>query len=195
METIFGFVTTHIHFAPFIICGLLLLAGFFIPVPEDGMLFIAGYLASENPQYLIHLFAGVYIGVYLSDLIAYSLGRVLGSNLYQIRFLNRLISKEKIEIMQRYFENHGMKTLIVGRFIPFGFRNAMFLSAGISHMNFYKFAFADWIAATISTTVYFSLYYTIGAPVIAWVKKGNIVIFGIFALAILIVYLIKRRRK
>lgn len=195
METIFGFVTTHIHFAPFIICGLLLLAGFFIPVPEDGMLFIAGYLASENPQYLIHLFAGVYLGVYLSDLIAYSLGRVLGSNLYQIRFLSRLISKEKIEIMQRYFENHGMKTLIVGRFIPFGFRNAMFLSAGISHMNFYKFAFADWIAATISTTVYFSLYYTIGAPVIAWVKKGNIVIFGIFALAILIVYLIKRRRK
>lgn len=195
METVFALIAENIFYAPLIIFGLLILAGFFIPVPEDGMLFISGLLASENPHYTVQLFLGVYAGAYFSDLIAYSMGRLLGSKLYQIRFLSRLISKEKIEKMSRYFESHGMKTLIVGRFIPFGFRNAMFLSAGISRMNFYRFAFADWVACTISTSTFFALYYTIGSPVIAWVKKGNIIIFAVFVVVITAAYAINRRRK
>lgn len=195
MEAIIEYTTHHIAYAPYIIFGLLLLAGLCLPVSEDAMLFISGLLASQNPDYVIPLFLGVYAGAYLSDLIAYWLGRFLGKEFDRFTFIHRLVSREKIHLMHKYFERHGVLTLIIGRFVPFGFRNAMFLSAGISRMHFLKFAGADWVACTISTSVFFPLYYFLGEPVVEWVKKGNIVIFGLFAIVISAIYLRNRKNK
>lgn len=195
MDAIIEYTTHHISSAPFIIFGLLLLAGFCLPISEDAMLFISGIMASQNPDHTAQLFIAVYAGAYFSDLIAYWMGRFLGKEIDHISFIHRLVSKEKIHMMHKYFERHGVLTLIVGRFVPFGFRNAMFLSAGISRMHFAKFALADWVACTISTCCFFALYYFIGEPVVEWVRKGNIVIFALFLIVISVIYLSNRKRK
>lgn len=67
MTELVAFIQSHVEYAPFIIFGLLLLAGFNIPISEDGMLFITASLAAKNPEYLPQLFAGVYFGAYFSD--------------------------------------------------------------------------------------------------------------------------------
>jgi membrane protein DedA with SNARE-associated domain len=77
-----------------------------------------------------------------------------------------------------------MLTLIVGRFIPFGVRNALFITAGLGKMNAIKFAVSDFIACTISCTFFFWLYFTYGESVIDIVKRGNIILFTIFAAAL-----------
>jgi membrane protein DedA with SNARE-associated domain len=131
------------------------------------------------------------MGAYLSDLIAYWLGRILGPKLWNIKFFAKMVSRDKIDMIGNYYHKYGVLTLIFGRFIPFGVRNALFISAGLGKMNFIKFSLSDLLACVISTSVYFPLYYFYGESVIDYVKKGNIVIFSL-ALLVVGIILIKK---
>jgi len=195
MEDLIAIIQANIEFAPWIIFGMLLLAGFNIPVSEDGMIFISAVLASTHPGTRLSFFLGVYAGAYFSDLICYWLGRLLGPKLFKIRLFANMASPEKIEKVSAYFERYGILTLIIGRFIPFGVRNAMFLTAGLSKMDFVKFALADLLACTISVATYFYLYYQYGEAVIDSIKEANIVIFVIALLAAAGYWVYRRQQK
>jgi len=194
MEELIQIIQANIQYAHFIIFGALLLAGFNIPVSEDAMLFISAILAKSHPEYLMHLFIAVYMGAYLSDLICYGLGRVVGPKLFNIRFFAKMVSTDRVDKISVYYEKYGVLTLISGRFIPFGVRNALFLTAGLGKMNFWKFASADLLACTISSVSFFSLYYWYGETVIDYIKQGNMVIFGL-AFILLLIFWIQKKRK
>ncbi len=193
MEELIQYIQANIQYAHYIIFGALLLAGFNIPVSEDAMLFIAAILASQNPDYLVHLFVAVYLGAYFSDLICYGLGRVVGPKLFEIRFFANMVSRERIDKISAYYEEYGVVTLILGRFIPFGVRNALFLTAGLGKMKFVKFALSDWLACTISTVFFFTLYYNYGEDVIDYIKQGNMVFFGIAAVLLSVFWYRKKQ--
>ncbi len=184
MEELIQIIQANVQYAPYIIFGALLLAGLNIPVSEDAMLFIYAILASSNQDYLPHLFIGVYMGAYLSDLICYSLGRFLGPKLFEIRFFANMVPPERIQKIHNFYEHYGIVTLLIGRFIPFGVRNALFLTAGLGQMHFLKFALADLLACTISTITFFTLYYHYGSSVIDFVKEGNIIVFSTAAIVL-----------
>jgi len=188
VEQLLELIQQNVQFAHYIIFGALLLAGFNIPVSEDAMLFISGYLASKNPELMVPLFLGVYLGAYFSDIICYWLGRLLGPKLWEIRFFANMVSKDKVDKVHGFYERYGFLTLLVGRFIPFGVRNALFLTAGLGKMNFIKFAIADLIACTISCSLFFTLYYKLGDTAIEYVKKGNIILILIAAAVALVVF-------
>jgi membrane protein DedA with SNARE-associated domain len=179
MEELIQIIQANIQYAHFIIFGALLLAGLNIPVSEDAMLFIAAILASSHPEYLIHLFLGVYLGAYFSDLICYGLGRKVGPKLFKIKFFAGMVPPERVAKISAYYQKYGVMTLILGRFIPFGVRNALFLTAGLGKMNFTKFALSDLLACTVSSVCFFSLYYYYGEIVIDYIKQGNMVIFSL----------------
>lgn len=195
MEDLIALIQANIEYAPCIIFGVLLLAGFNIPVSEDGMIFISAVLASSHPGTRLQFFLAVYAGAYVSDLICYWLGRLLGPKLFNIRMFANMASPEKIDKVGYYFERYGVFTLIVGRFIPFGVRNAMFLTAGLSKMNFVKFALADLLACTISVMTYFYLYYQYGETVIDVVKEANMVIFAVAAFVAASYFIYRRCQK
>lgn len=192
MEQLLEIIQSNVQMAPFIIFGALLLAGFNIPVSEDAMLFISAILAANNPELMPQLFTAVFAGAYLSDLICYGLGRYLGPKLWNIKFFANMVSKDKVKTMTSFYEKYGPLTLILGRFIPFGVRNGLFLTAGLGKMNFVKFALSDLLAATISCTTFFTLYYKYGKSVIEVIKRGNMVIFGI-AIIIVVGFIIKKQ--
>jgi membrane-associated protein len=194
MHDFIQLIQSNIELAPWLIFGLMLLAGFNIPVPEDGMIFVSGLLASKYPEKKMALFMGIFWGAYLSDLICYWLGRKLGPALWRIRFFSKMIAPEKVQTMSRYYERFGFFTLLVGRFIPFGVRNALFLTAGLSKMNFKKFASADFIACLTSVGVFFHLYMWYGELVIYYVKKANVVLFAM-AIIFVVFLLFKKRKK
>ncbi len=195
MEELLQFIQAHIHYAHWIIFGALLLAGLNIPVSEDGMLFISGVLASHYPDHLIRLFSAVYLGAYFSDLICYMLGRKFGPKLFEIKFFANMVPPERIDKIHNFYEQYGIVTLLIGRFIPFGVRNGLFLTAGLGKMDFQKFALADLLACTISTVVFFTLYYHFGNTVIEYVKQGNIMLFGLVAIGIGVYFYLKNQRK
>lgn len=185
MEAFLDFVQANVQWAPYAFLGLLLLAGFNLPVSEDLMLLTSALIAIKNPQMKIELFLGVYLGAYLSDLICYGfVGRYMGEKIFKIKFFANMISTEKLNKVNDFYHQYGVLTLIIGRFIPFGVRNALFITAGLGKMNALKFAISDFIACTISCSFFFWLYFTYGESVIDIVKRGNIILFTIFAAAI-----------
>ena len=194
MEELFLYVQQHADLAPWLIFGLLLLAGLNIPISEDGMLFICALLSLERPDLLWQLFAAVYLGSYFSDLICYTFGRTLGPRLWEIKWFARMVSRDKVDRVSEFYEKYGVLTLFFGRFIPFGVRNALFLTAGIGAMDFRKFALADFCAVTVTSSFYFWLYYTYGRAVVDYVKQGNVVLFSVAAVAVL-VFVVRSRRK
>lgn len=195
MENFLEFVQTNVHLAPWAIFGLLLLAGFNIPVSEDGMLFISALLASQHPDQMVPLFIGVFAGAYFSDLICFSLGRFLGPKLFKIRMFKNMVKPEMIDRLHGFYEKYGVVTLILGRFIPFGVRNGLFLTAGLGGMNPIKFSLSDLLACTISSVTFFTIYYNFGQTAIEYVKKGNAVIFGLAAVVVIVIVVLKKRAK
>ena len=196
MEQAIEFIQSNVQYAPYIIFGLLLLAGFNLPVSEDVMLFISATLAASYPDNLIPLFIGVFLGAFFSDLICFTIGRIFGATLFEKDgFLTRFISQEKIRKIEVFYDKHGIITLILGRFIPFGVRNGLFLAAGIGKMSYLKFSLSDLLACTISSVFFFTLYYKVGKPVLEYVQKGNIVIFSIAVVVVLFVWLYPKYHK
>lgn len=180
--------------APWILFPIMLLGGFNLPISEDGMLFVAGVVAAQNPEMMWPLFFAAYLGAFGADLICYSLGRFLGPKFFKIKLFASMVTPERLTKISGFYEKYGIWTLILGRFIPFGARNGLFLTAGLSKMNALKFALSDLLAATISCGVYFTLYYKYGESVIASIKQFNLVIFAI-AIIVAISFFVKKRKE
>jgi membrane protein DedA with SNARE-associated domain len=166
-----------------------MLAGLNFPISEDLLLIISGVLASTIvPENTYKLFLGVFLGAYLSDWVAYWIGRSLGTQLWRFRWFARGVKRERFEKVERYYERYGAITLLVGRFIPFGVRNCLFMTAGMAKMGFLKFILADGVACLASNSALFWLAYLGGKnyhQLVSAVEMVNYILFGLFIVAII----------
>lgn len=163
MTEIFSLICQHAEYAPYIFLGLLFLAGLSIPISEDLLLITAGALVSRCiPDQYLYLYMWMFIGCWLSGWEAYWMGRLLGPKLYNIRWFHHIINPERIARLHYYYERFGVLTFIIGRFIPGGVRNALFITAGMGKMPFLTFIMRDFIGALISTSIVFYIGYLFG---------------------------------
>ncbi len=166
-----------------------------MPISEDLMLFIAGILAAQHPSYTLPLFLSVFIGAYISDLICYTLfGRFLGQKIFETKFFSKQRRLKKLKTIEHFYTRYGMSTLFFGRFIPFGVRNALFISAGLSKMNAWRFALTDFFSCAISSISYFWLYKTYGNSVIPYIKRMNMIVLIFFILFAIAAFLFFRSK-
>jgi len=189
MHYIINFIFEHSQYAHWLIFSALILAGFNIPISEDLMIIISAILASNViPKNTFILFAFVFFGAYISDWMVYWLGRLLGIKLWKIKWFRKTIPKRKLSKVRLFYKKYGFFTLLIGRFIPFGVRNCLFLTAGMTKMNFAKFAISDGIACFFSNIVLFTITYSIGknyTVLFHYIKKINILIFLLFIFTII----------
>jgi membrane-associated protein len=183
----------NLHFISF---GLLLLAGINFPVSEDLVFIISASIAATIiPENTYLIFAGCFMGAYLSDVIAFSLGRYGLPLLFKTNLFNRKSTRKKIVRIESYFNKYGGKTLFFGRFIPFGVRNMLFLTAGMVKFNFIKFLLIDLAALAVTSTLLFYLGFKFGENIeviMHYLNTYKIFAFVLFALFVLI-YIIKKR--
>lgn len=197
MNTIIQFIFEHAHLAHWLIFGALMLAGMNVPISEDLMVIISGVLAATVvPENIYLLFTAVFLGCYLSDWVCYWMGRKLGPKLWNLRWFAKTVNKKRIDQIHGYYEKYGFLTLLIGRFIPFGVRNCLFLTAGIGRMHFGKFILSDGIACIISNITLFSIAYYAGKnyeAILPFLKTFNLLIFGFFLVSIIGVIWYKKR--
>ena len=198
MDTIIPFIFAHAQYAHWIVFGALMLAGLNVPISEDLMIIFSAVLASTViPENTYKLFLAVFLGCYLSDWICYWIGRHFGPKLWNIRWFAKTFEQKKIDRVHEYYAKYGFLTLLVGRFIPFGVRNGLFLTAGLGKMPFGKFLLSDGIACAFSNTTLFSLAYLAGKnyeALLASLKTFNIFLFGAFVIAIIGFIWYKRKK-
>jgi membrane-associated protein len=193
MEQALAYIQSNVELAPYLVCGLLLLAGLNIPISEDAMIFVSAMLSAVQPEHTIKLFTGLFVGAYVSDVMCFYLGYLLGDKLWNIKWFAGMVKKENVSKLNSFYEKYGVYTLILGRFIPFGVRNGLFLTAGVGKMKPSRFILSDLVACSISVTIYFILYFKYGQSVVQTIKQSNYYIFA-FALLLVLFLVIKKQR-
>ena len=173
------------HFLPFIVFFLLLLAGFNLPFSEDLIIITSAIIAQERTSLFFPLYIAIYLGVVISDHIAYWIGFNMGAGIKKRKWFTKRVPENKILIIQKYLHNHGILTFIICRFIPFGVRNMLFMGSGFSKMDYRLFTIYDLIAATINTTTLYFLIYFLGVSVQKPFKTAGIILFVILIAVLL----------
>ena len=172
-------VTKWGTFAPWIIFSLALLAGLNLPISIDILITLTALLAANYlPEKAYLLFTLFTLGCIFSAWISYSLGRSF----------SRFVKPEKAAKVAAFYKKFGFFAFFICRFIPFGVRNAFFMSSGASKVPFRKFALFDSLACTIWSTIFFTTIYKLGSnfeSVLIHLKHFNIIIFSLFALVVL----------
>ena len=183
MEWITQFVIENAENAHIVIFSLLILAGFSVPISEDVLIIVGGMLASTVvPHLTTKIFVWTFLGCYLSDWIAYWLGRVMGPQVWKKKKDGGKRLRQQLLHIARFYRRYGFFTLLVGRFIPFGVRNLLFITAGVGGMSFVKFIISDGIACFLSNSTLFYLSYSFGQNyllLLEKVKVYNYIVIGI----------------
>jgi membrane protein DedA with SNARE-associated domain len=197
MEQMIEFIFAHAQYAHWIIFGALMLAGINVPISEDLMIILSAVLAATVvPENTVWLFTCVFLGCYISDWVCYWIGRKWGPKLWNIRWFAKTFDRKKLDQIHGYYERYGFWTLLIGRFIPFGVRNCLFLTAGMGRMHFGKFLLSDGIACLLSNTTLFTLTYYVGKnyqELLSSLKLFNILLFGAFVVLIIGVIWYKKK--
>ena len=176
-------------FAPYIIFLLALLAGLNFPISIDILVTITAIIAAKYmPEKTYLLFSLFTLGCIFSAWLSYSVGRIF----------TKFVKKEKSEKIASYIQKFGFLVFLVCRFVPFGVRNALFMTSGFSKFPFKKFAIYDAISCTIWSTLFFSLIYNLGTNfdvVLGYFKKFNLIIIALFLVLIAVVALFLWKKK
>jgi membrane protein DedA with SNARE-associated domain len=142
----------------------LVAAGCGFPIPEEIPTIGAGLWVGSNPDFgpLRWLILPVcFVGVLISDVMLYHIGRWSGYGLLERPWVKRLMPPDKWERIQTNFDRYGLKVLLLIRWVP-AIRSPMFISAGIMRLPLIRFVVADSIAAVFGHSLLFFLAFWFG---------------------------------
>lgn len=186
MESVVIWLCEHAEHAPLLIFWLLVLAGFSLPLSEDILVIASGVLASTViPERTVVLFLAALLGSFVSDIIAYAIGRFFRERIHGMKwFKSRQNTVDKVKV---FYKKYGIWALVIGRCIPFGFRNGIFMTAGAAKMRFATFFISDAISCTLFSGTLFFLAYSFGANfelLYTYVFQAGLIVAALVALAI-----------
>jgi len=130
---------------------LMLLESTVVPVPSEFVVTPAAYHAASGQLnvWLVVLFAtiGADIGATINYVVALYVGRPVIYKFANSRWGKMcLLTQEKVEKSERYFDDHGIVATLTGRLIP-GIRHLISIPAGLARMNYWKFLLYTTIGA------------------------------------------------
>jgi membrane-associated protein len=125
----------------FVECGL-----FFPFLPGDSLLFAMGlFIAGEKidvfpaggPAVELLIALGLFVvAAFLGNVAGYEIGRAIGTPLYNRE--GRILKRKYFDQTEVFFDKHGNKALVIGRFVPF-VRTYITVVAGVTRMDRRRF--------------------------------------------------------
>lgn len=134
----------------FVECGL-----FFPFLPGDTLLFAIGlFIATGQMEVIpgnttvdvIVAMLILSIGGFLGNVVGYEMGRKIGPPLAQRD--GRILKKKYFDQTRDFFDQHGNKALVIGRFVPF-VRTYVTVVAGIAQMERRRFLIWSAVGAVL----------------------------------------------
>ena len=121
-------------------------------LPGDSLLFAAGMLAANSDgvlsPYLIILVC--IVAAFLGNTVNYKIGNFFGPKIFEQEKI-RFIKKEYLIKTHDFYEKHGTKAIVIGRFLPF-IRTFVPFVAGVGSMDWKKFSLYNLIGAILWVT-------------------------------------------
>src|SRR5438046_2727189 len=128
-----GYVYLGLWFVIFAETGLAV--GFFLP--GDSLLVVSGLFAAASKLNVWLVMLAFFLGSVVGDSTGYWTGRVMGKTLFN-RESSRIFKPSRVEKAHAFFENYGVKTVILARFVPI-VRTFAPLVVGAAEMPYTKF--------------------------------------------------------
>ena len=149
----------------FVECGL-----FFPFLPGDTLLFAMGlFIATEridlfgSTDPVVELTLGLVlltVAAFLGNGVGYEIGRSLGPPLYERN--GRVLKKKYFDQTEAFFDRHGNKALVIGRFVPF-VRTFITVVAGVTRMDRRRFLLWSLVGAVLWVASITLMGYFLGA--------------------------------
>ena len=149
---------------------LMVVESSFIPFPSEVIVPPAAYLACTSHEVdvwivLILATAGAIAGALVNYFLSLWIGRPIVYRFADSRFGHAcLITREKVDKAERYFDEHGAASTFIGRLIP-AVRQLISIPASISRMNLGKFVIFTGLGAGLWNAVLAALGYWLGTMV------------------------------
>jgi membrane protein DedA with SNARE-associated domain len=180
------------------IAGLTLLENLLPPIPSELVLPVAGYLVGQGRLAFPLVVLAATIGSVAGALLLYWLGHRLGED--RLRRLVRdygrwaLLKEEDVDRSQKWFDEHGGVTVLVGRLIPTA-RSIVSIPAGIDRMPLPRFILyttlgsALWNAALVAAGWLLGSQWERLSPIMDVLEWG-----GLLAIAAAVAWLVWQRK-
>ncbi len=115
---------------------------------------------------LVVLTAGAFAG----NVVGYEIGRKIGPPLYEHD--GRILKREYFTKTDAFFEKHGRKALVIGRFVPF-VRTYITVVAGATQMDRGKFVVWSLVGAVIWVVSIVAVGYFVGRTCRGWPRTST----------------------
>jgi membrane-associated protein len=171
----------------FIECGL-----FFPFLPGDTLLFglglfIAGGqihvlgLGNESTEMVVALLL-LTVAAFLGNVVGYEIGRKLGPPITKRD--GRFLKKKYFDQTSKFFDRHGNKALVIGRFVPF-VRTFITVVAGVTQMDRRRFFKWSLIGAALWVASILMLGFFLGSAFPSLGQNIDLAILAILAFSII----------
>ena len=168
-------------------------------LPGDSLLFAVGALAATGVLDLGLVAALLVVAAIIGDAVNYSIGRRVGIRILQRAQADpkwaRLVNPVYVERAHAFFERHGGKAIVMGRFAPI-VRTFVPFVAGIAEMSYPAFAVFNVAGALAWVGICVGAGYLFGnVPIVK--ENFSLVALGIVAVSLLpmVIEFIKYRRE
>ena len=170
----------------FVECGL-----FFPILPGDTLLFALGLFIATGqldlfpgPPFveLLIAMAALTAAAFLGNVVGYEIGRRIGPPLYERD--GRIIKRKYFDQTTAFFDHHGSKALVIGRFVPF-VRTYITVVAGVTRMSRSRFFVWSLVGAVLWTLSITMLGYFLGDVFPALGEQIDKLIFAILAFSVI----------
>ncbi len=158
METLQFWIS---HYGYFGIFSLLVLGIVGLPVPDETLMTLIGYLIYKGNLQLLPAFLSAYLGSIIGISISYAIGSTFG-HYALIKYGHFIhITEERLKKAHNWFEKIGRWALLIGYFIP-GVRHVVAILAGTSELQRWEFALFAYTGAFLWASTFISIGYFFG---------------------------------
>jgi membrane-associated protein len=166
-------------------------------LPGDSLLFTTGALAASGILDVRIAAPLLVLAAILGDAVNYSVGHFVGPRVFiaedRARLWQRLLNRNHLMQAHAFFERHGGKAIVLGRFVPI-VRTFVPFVAGCGEMSYPRFAFYNVSGALLWVGICVGAGYGLGnIPIVK--QHFELVVVGIVFVSVLPIlwgYLINR---
>lgn len=161
LESLIQFCLENLNY--WTVAFFMMIESSFIPFPSEVVVPPAAYKAAAGDLNVVLVVlsatAGASVGAIINYVLAYIFGRPFVYYIVNSRFGKMcMLSQEKMEVAEKYFEEHGALSTLVGRLMP-AVRQLISIPAGIFKMNFGMFLLYTAIGAGLWNSVLAAIGY------------------------------------
>lgn len=167
---------------------------FFPWLPGESLIFVAASLAAlpQTPLHMTILVPGFFVAALLGDLVNYT----IGTRLAHWPWLARRLGGPNLNRARAFFDRHGIKAVIFGRFVPL-IRTFVPLIAGSAGLRWERFLIGNLLGTALWVSLAAGAGYYLGT--IPFVKKHfSLLLLGLIValtLPVIIFWGINRLRR